>query len=374
LLLAGHRVNDDGALQSDLKLYGRARGQVFLPQLLAVDDDAGPGLGVIRLIADDQLYRLALLCRTRLPRIPALGASRATHASVDQIPIRLLSFDIPSLPGPRSPGCPGLIDVSKTAMSPETRASGRRPGSSHSATGKVACSCHDAAASRAYARERSARKGLRTRCNIRALNYEIGTFDPCLCWDGMMPLLKLQCESWHPLAPPVWAQDWRNEMPAKNHKQWLADPPLQPGDGLTARVYSDPRIFEDELKNIFRRTWIPVCHESELPNFVRLPHHQHRPRADHRVPRSDNEVRAFLNVCAHRGMIIERRPSGSFLDGQPSGNPKRMTCMFHAWQYDLKGNCVYISREKEGYQDRLCKENVGLRRLRCEVKFGGSCG
>ena len=63
----------------------------------------------------------------------------------------------------------------------------------------------------------------------------------------------------------------------------------------------------------------------------------------------DNEVRAFLNVCPHRGMIIERRPSGSFLEGQPSGNPKRMTCMFHAWQYDMRGNCVYISREKEGY-------------------------
>ena len=70
-------------------------------------------------------------------------------------------------------------------------------------------------------------------------------------------------------------------------------------------------------------------------------------------------------------MIIERRPSGSFLEGQPSGNPKRMTCMFHAWQYDMRGNCVYISREKEGFQDRLCKEDVGLRRLRCEVKFGG---
>ena len=45
--------------------------------------------------------------------------------------------------------------------------------------------------------------------------------------------------------------------------------------------------------------------------------------------------------------------------------------MFHAWQFDMKGNCVYVAREKEGYQDRLCKENVGLRRLRCEVKFGG---
>ena len=49
-------------------------------------------------------------------------------------------------------------------------------------------------------------------------------------------------------------------MPAKNHKQWLADPPLQPGEWVDSRVYSDPRIFEDELKNIFRRTWIPVCH------------------------------------------------------------------------------------------------------------------
>ena len=27
----------------------------------------------------------------------------------------------------------------------------------------------------------------------------------------------------------------------------------------------------------------------------------------------DNTVRAFLNVCPHRGMLIERRPSGSFL-------------------------------------------------------------
>ena len=70
-------------------------------------------------------------------------------------------------------------------------------------------------------------------------------------------------------------------------------------------------------------------------------------------------------------MLIERRPAGSFLEGPALGNPKRMTCMFHAWQFDMKGNCVYISREKEGFQDRLCKEDVGLRGLRCEVKFGG---
>jgi methanesulfonate monooxygenase large subunit len=158
---------------------------------------------------------------------------------------------------------------------------------------------------------------------------------------------------------------------AKNHRQWIADPILKQSEWVDSRIYSDPQIFEEEQEKIFKKTWIPVCHESELPNAYdfRTTSIAREPVIVCRGP--DNEVRAFLNVCPHRGMIIERRPSGSFLEGQPSGNPKRMTCMFHAWQYDMRGNCVYISREKEGFQDRLCKEDVGLRRLRCEVKFGG---
>jgi len=160
-------------------------------------------------------------------------------------------------------------------------------------------------------------------------------------------------------------------MPARNHQQWTATPPLKTGEWVDSRVYSDPAIFEEELERIFKKVWIPVCHESELPKP-----YDFRTMSIAREPvivvrGSDNAVRAFLNVCPHRGMLIERRPSGSFLEGSPSGNPKHMTCMFHAWQFDMKGNCVYISREKEGYQERITKEDVGLRRLRCEVKFGG---
>ena len=160
-------------------------------------------------------------------------------------------------------------------------------------------------------------------------------------------------------------------MPARNHKKWTETPRLKIGEWVDSRIYSDPDIFEEELDNIFKKVWIPVCHESELPEpyDFRTVSIAREPIVVVRGP--DNEVRAFLNVCPHRGMMIERRPSGSFLEGQPSGNPKHMTCMFHAWQFDMKGNCVYISREKEGYQDRVRKEDQGLRRLRCEVKFGG---
>jgi methanesulfonate monooxygenase large subunit len=160
-------------------------------------------------------------------------------------------------------------------------------------------------------------------------------------------------------------------MAARNHSQWTAPPSLKQGEWIDSRVYTDGEIFEEELEKIFKNTWIPVCHESELskPYDFRTMTIAREPIIVCRGP--DQQVRAFLNVCPHRGMMIERRPSGSFFEGQPSGNPKRMTCMFHGWQFDMKGSCVYVSREKEGYQDRLCRDDVGLRRLRCEVKFGG---
>ena len=161
-------------------------------------------------------------------------------------------------------------------------------------------------------------------------------------------------------------------MPARNHRQWSEVPgQLRPGQWVDSRIYSDPDIFEEELEKIFKKVWIPVCHESELPEpyDFRTSSIAREPIIVVRGP--DQQVRAFLNVCPHRGMMIERKPSGSFIEGQPSGNPKHMTCMFHGWQFDMKGNCAFITRGEEGYQERLKKEDVGLRRLRCEVKFGG---
>ena len=129
--------------------------------------------------------------------------------------------------------------------------------------------------------------------------------------------------------------------------------------------------FLNEQVRIFQNVWVPVCHESELPEpyDFRTSSIGNENIIICRAP--DGKINALLNVCPHRGMLIERRPQGSFMEGQASGNPKRITCMFHAWQFDMRGNCVYVAREKEGYQDRFCKDDAGLRRLRCQVKFGG---
>ena len=160
-------------------------------------------------------------------------------------------------------------------------------------------------------------------------------------------------------------------MSSRNHAQWTAPPKLAKGEWVDSRIYSDHAIFEEELDKIWKKAWIPVCHESELKNA-----YDFRTVTIAREPvivvrGKDMKVRSFLNVCPHRGNMIERRPSGSFREGSPSGTPRHMTCMFHAWQFDMKGRCTYISRQEEGYQDRLQKEDVGLRELKTEVHFGG---
>ena len=52
-------------------------------------------------------------------------------------------------------------------------------------------------------------------------------------------------------------------MPARKHTQWLAKPSV---DYVDSRIYSDWDIFDEEIEKIFKKVWIPLCHESEIPN------------------------------------------------------------------------------------------------------------
>jgi methanesulfonate monooxygenase large subunit len=167
------------------------------------------------------------------------------------------------------------------------------------------------------------------------------------------------------------AQSPSPETTGRTGKQWALKPALPDSHVVNTHIYTDSGIFQEEVEKIWSKVWLPVCHESELPeplDFRTTGLPGNKPIVI--VRGEDNRVRAFLNICSHRNNIVVRSPAGSLKKAEPSGNANHMTCMYHGWQFDAKGRCVEIPRAG-AYQDRVCKEGLGLRQIRCEVRYGG---
>jgi choline monooxygenase len=116
--------------------------------------------------------------------------------------------------------------------------------------------------------------------------------------------------------------------------------------------YSDPEILRREEEAIFRRTWQYVGHAGQVAE----PGSYATGRAGH-VPvlltrARDGELRAFLNVCRHRGSQLA--------DGD--GRRETIQCAYHAWTYDLDGSLRAAPRGHE-----LDLDGVGLVALRLDT-------
>src|SRR6478609_7154698 len=161
------------------------------------------------------------------------------------------------------------------------------------------------------------------------------------------------------------------ETTGRTARQWALKPKLADSHVVSTDIYTDPSIFDEEVEKIWSRVWLPVCHESELPQPL---DYRTTGLAGNKpivvVRGEDNKVRTFLNISPHRNNLIVRLPAGSLRKPEPSGIANHMTCMYHGWQFNTKGQCVEIPRSAS-YGERVCKEGVGLRQLRTEVGYGG---
>jgi phenylpropionate dioxygenase-like ring-hydroxylating dioxygenase large terminal subunit len=111
-----------------------------------------------------------------------------------------------------------------------------------------------------------------------------------------------------------------------------------PKDDLTRVpywVYQDPDVYRDELAKIYEGpVWNYLCLEADVPHagdyvttyMGELPVVVTRD--------TDGSIHAFENRCAHRGSLICL---------ENSGNAKTLTCVYHAWSYDLRGNLTGIA-------------------------------
>jgi len=129
----------------------------------------------------------------------------------------------------------------------------------------------------------------------------------------------------------------------------------KPGWALAQPFYTDPDIYRLELDRIITRNWILAGHASQIPDagdyFVfRLVN-----ESAIIVRGKDGEIRAFANVCRHRGSLV-------CLDDH--GKTKKFVCPYHGWTYDLEGNLVAArSMTEEFSREKFSLHSVSLENL-----------
>ena len=123
-------------------------------------------------------------------------------------------------------------------------------------------------------------------------------------------------------------------------------------DGLIDRTHlNDEEIYRQELEQIFARSWLFLCHESQVgqPGTSSPPTWERTRCWSCATPQV--RLGAFLNVCRHRGNRVCRADAG---------NASAFVCAYHGWTYGTDGKLIAVPSLKEAYYDELDTSKWGL--------------
>ncbi|MCG2633829.1 MAG: aromatic ring-hydroxylating dioxygenase subunit alpha [Gammaproteobacteria bacterium] len=130
---------------------------------------------------------------------------------------------------------------------------------------------------------------------------------------------------------------------------------------VSTEAVTSPEYFEKEKDKIFKRTWLEVGRVEEVEGIGDYLTRELKVLGTNImvVRGKDGALRAFHNMCPHRGMALATDACGS---------AKGFACEFHGWAFGLDGVLNYVPAE-ESFTD-LDKSKLGLRPLACDTWNG----
>jgi choline monooxygenase len=153
-----------------------------------------------------------------------------------------------------------------------------------------------------------------------------------------------------------------------DHRRWSGLPDLTPSDlridpleqseTIPSSWYTDPGFLNLEKLSIFQSAWNHVGHNNRIPNIGDLIVAQIPGSPVVVLRANDSSLRAFFNVCRHRG--------GPLATGDCNG--KMLQCKYHGWTYTLEGQLRGVPRFDR--TDLFDKKDYGLVPLTLSVWQG----
>lgn len=143
---------------------------------------------------------------------------------------------------------------------------------------------------------------------------------------------------WH-INPDAGGNDPERKFPYVDNGTGLIDP----------RRYYDPGVAQAEWERLWTRVWLIAGRASDIPNIGDWFKFDIGTQSLI-VVRSNDGIRAFHNVCHHRG---NRLVMADF------GHAEHFTCAFHSWQWNIDGSLNRIT-DRDTFREPVVCDEPGL--------------
>jgi carnitine monooxygenase subunit len=129
---------------------------------------------------------------------------------------------------------------------------------------------------------------------------------------------------------------------------------------LDPERYYSREFMDKEWRHLWPRVWLLAAVTSDLPEEGDYSVFNIGRESILIVRQADGALKAFFNVCPHRGNPIAMNERGSVA---------RFTCPFHGWRFCIDGKLEGITDEESFHPD-LVRDRPGLRDVRVD-QIGG---
>ena len=132
---------------------------------------------------------------------------------------------------------------------------------------------------------------------------------------------------------------------------------------IDVNEYTDPQQFEREKIELFRHypQFVgPSCVVPDTGDYFAFD--------DTGIPilivrQQDGGLKAFVNICSHRGAPLNECAHGT------AKKSRLFSCPYHGWTYDLEGQLVGVPFGNEGFGG-IDRDALGLKPLDVQEKYG----
>ena len=130
---------------------------------------------------------------------------------------------------------------------------------------------------------------------------------------------------------------------------------------LPGELFTSPAVFAEEMEKILGRRWLYVGRASRIAGPGRYLLAEAGSEGVLVVRDSAAKVRAFFNICRHRGTLLCAEPEGAL--------GRSIRCPYHGWTYSLEGKL--IAAPNMGDVEAFDKEDHSLRPVAVAEWEGG---